>query len=178
MATEDTTPAAVPGVTRYRKKPVEVEAVRWTGGNLAEVQAFCDPGYFDAVPPEDRDPDPDMTAQVYDKLHGTWVHVHDGQWVIRGIQGELYPCAADVFAATYEPAGEPLTGAQCDGLRRMVTEYQDALSAVRRALDLTAPLDDADREIIAAGREALKVLEGTEKEGGAGYDRDFAGPAL
>jgi len=92
--------------TRWRKKPVEIDAIQWTGDNLAELEEFCGTGYFEAVPPEDRDPDPDMTAQVYDKLHGTWVHVYDGQWVIRGIQGEHYPVAADVFAATYEPAGE------------------------------------------------------------------------
>jgi hypothetical protein len=27
-----------------------------------------------------------------------------GDWIIRGVQGELYPCKADIFAATYEPA--------------------------------------------------------------------------
>lgn len=63
-----------------------------------------------------------------------------------------------------EPAGEPLTSAQCDRLRQMVTEHQEAAVAVRRALDLTAALDDADREIIAAGRAGLKVLEGSEEE--------------
>jgi hypothetical protein len=97
----------LPARGRYRKKPVEVGAIQWTGGNLAEVLMFTGPAFFGAVAAEDRDGDPDMTAEVYDKLHGTWVHVYDGQWIIRGIQGELYPCAADVFAATYEPAGEP-----------------------------------------------------------------------
>jgi hypothetical protein len=99
-----TTEATQEAGTRWRKKPVEVSAIQWTGANLAEVQAFTGPGYFGAVPPEDRDEDPDMTAEVYDKLHSTWVHVYDGQWIIRGVQGELYPCAEDVFAATYEPA--------------------------------------------------------------------------
>lgn len=98
---------AIPEVTRWRKRPVEVEAVQWTGTNLAEVQVFAGGGYFDAVDPEDRTEDPDQTAEVYDKLHGTWVHVYDGQWIIRGVRGELYPCAGDVFAATYEPTGSP-----------------------------------------------------------------------
>ena len=92
------------GVTCWRKKPVTIEAVRWTGSNETEVQAFAGPGYFEAVPPEDRDPDPDMTGQVYDKLHGTWVHVYDGQWIIRGVKGELYPIADDVLRETYDPA--------------------------------------------------------------------------
>jgi hypothetical protein len=81
------------------------------GSNLAEVLRFAGPGgYFGTVPPEDRAADPAMTAEVYDKLHGTWVHVYDGQWIIRGVQGELYPCAADVFAATYEAAEDAAAG--------------------------------------------------------------------
>lgn len=96
---------------RFRKKPVTIEAIQWTGSNLDAVLDFTGPAYFGAVPPEDRDPDPDQTGEVYDKLHGTWVHVYDGQWIIRGVQGELYPCAADVFAATYDPVAgdEPQT---------------------------------------------------------------------
>lgn len=92
-------------VTRWRKKPVEVEAIQWTGENLADVQAFTGSALFGAVAPEDRSEDPDMTAEVFDKLHSTWVHVYDGQWIIKGIQGEFYPIAADVLAATYDPAG-------------------------------------------------------------------------
>lgn len=94
-------------MTRWRKRPVVIEAVQWTGSNLSEVEAFCDPGYFGAVAPEDRAEDPERTAEVYDRLHGTWVGVYDGQWVIRGVQGELYPIAPDVLAATYEPAESP-----------------------------------------------------------------------
>ena len=73
-------------------------------------------------------------------------------------------------AAALEPAGEPLTPAQCERLRREVAEWDGALSAVRLALDLTAALDDADRGIIAAGREALKVLSGEEVQGRSNED--------
>ena len=72
--------------------------------------------------------------------------------------------ALDGPTAGAEPAGEPLTTAQCDRLRQMVTDHQDALSAVRRALEFAAALDGADREIIAAGRAGLKVLAGSEEE--------------
>ncbi|TWS25565.1 hypothetical protein FK530_22870 [Tsukamurella conjunctivitidis] len=43
-------------------------------------------------------------AVVYDRLHGTWVNVRKGDWIIRGVEGEFYPCREDVFAATYEAA--------------------------------------------------------------------------
>jgi hypothetical protein len=49
--------------------------------------------------------DPDADAQVYDKLHSTWVFVYTGDWIIKGIRGEFYPCRPDVFAESYEPDG-------------------------------------------------------------------------
>jgi len=153
-------------VTRWRKRPVEVEAIRWTGGNRAEVSEFAGGAYFDIVPPEDRAEDPDQTAEVYDKLHGTWVHVYDGQWIIRGVKGELYPCADDVFAATYEaaetdakpsPAESPASvpaepAAACtDATEGVWTESPGvALIAVERSRQVTAegytPEHDADHD--------------------------------
>lgn len=90
---------------RFRKRPVEVEAVQWTGDNEAELVAFAG-DLFRAVDPEDRGDDPDQTAAVMDTLHNTWVRVYDGQWIVKGVKGEFYPCAGDVFAETYEPAPE------------------------------------------------------------------------
>ncbi|MFC4006612.1 hypothetical protein ACFOY2_05225 [Nonomuraea purpurea] len=87
---------------RYRKKPVEVAAVQWTGSNEDELKKFA--GHlFEVVDPEDRGDDPDQTAAIRDTLHNTWVRVYDGQWIAKGIKGEFYPVAEDVFAETYEP---------------------------------------------------------------------------
>lgn len=85
---------------RYRKKPVEVEAVRWTGQNVEELQAFAGER-FEHLDLEDREDDAD--AGIFDVLHSTWVKVYPGQWVIKGVAGEFYPCAHDVFQQTYEP---------------------------------------------------------------------------
>lgn len=85
----------------YRKKSVTIEAVRWTGDNVAELTAFAG-AYFDVIRPEDRAEDPDKTAQVYDILHNTWVGVYDNQWVICGVKGEYYPCDPAAFEETYE----------------------------------------------------------------------------
>lgn len=87
--------------TKFRKKPVEIEAMQFDGGNWIAVEAFAS-GRFHEVLPEDRLDDPDITAEVWDALHSTWVGVKDGQWIIRGVQGEFYPCDPDVFEATYE----------------------------------------------------------------------------
>lgn len=81
---------------KFRKKPVVVDAIQWTGDNAEEVQAFLfnrhqyaangwvkghyvDIGTLEGL----------MTASI-------------GDWIIRGIKGEHYPCKPDIFEATYE----------------------------------------------------------------------------
>jgi hypothetical protein len=91
---------------KFRKRPVVIEAVQWAGDNFADLDRFTG-GRFDALGPEERAgcDDPEATAQVFDVLHSTWVLVRTGDWIIRGVQGEFYPCRTDVFDATYEPVG-------------------------------------------------------------------------
>lgn len=94
----------------YRKRPITIAAVRFTGDNYAAVQKLCiDPVYFRQVRPLDYS-DPEIIAEVWDKLHSTWVGVRQGDWIIQGINRETYPCADDVFRATYEPVVGDLYG--------------------------------------------------------------------
>lgn len=92
------------GPQKYRKKPVVIEAVQWTGDNFADLRAFTGERRFRMV--NNLRPDAPFSAQVYDELHSTWVGVAKGQWVIRGVNGEFYPIAPDVLAATYEAVSE------------------------------------------------------------------------
>lgn len=89
-------------IRSYRKKPLTVRAVQWTGDNEAELIAFT-ANRFMAVDPEDRTDDPDLTGAVFDVLHSTWVGVKTGQWVIEGVKGEFYPIDQGVLDETYEP---------------------------------------------------------------------------
>lgn len=90
---------------RYRKKPVVIDAVQWTGNNASQLFDFAEL-CFDIIEPNERQytDDPDATAQIFDKLHSTWVLVYDGDYIIRGIKGEFYPCREEVFNETYEAA--------------------------------------------------------------------------
>jgi len=85
---------------RYRKRPVEVEAIqRHRGVNEHEVKEFI--GAESYVVSSDR------LGQVgIETLEGT-MWADDGDWIIRGVQGEVYPCKPDIFEATYEPAHIP-----------------------------------------------------------------------
>lgn len=93
------------GPRRFRKRPIEIEAIRFDGTNHDAVATFTG-GRFWPVDPQDRGDNPDIVAQVYDVLHSTWVGVKVGQWVAKGVRGEFHPIDDDVLAETYEAVGD------------------------------------------------------------------------
>ena len=78
----------------YRKKPVVIEAVQWTGENHAEMCEFIDPEVFEIIP---------RVGLVIHTLEGDH-HASPGDYIIKGVNGEFYPCKPDIFAKTYESA--------------------------------------------------------------------------
>lgn len=86
---------------RFRSKPIEIDAAYFDGDNYSEMSEFTEDKFFHVVV-EDRTDDPEIIAEVYDKLHSTWVGVKRGQWIIRGTKGEFYPCDDEVFRLKYE----------------------------------------------------------------------------
>lgn len=86
---------------RFRKRPIVITAIQWTGENEREIREWCGPSMFGALQPAVRR-DPEITSEVLDTLHSTWVGVKTGQWIIRGVKGELYPIDETVLAETYE----------------------------------------------------------------------------
>ena len=88
-------------IKRFRTKPVEIEAILFTGDNFEEIEVWSD-GYFNEIDEEDRTDDPEATAEVFDVLHSTWILVKPGQWIIKGTKGEFYPCDDEVFRQKYE----------------------------------------------------------------------------
>jgi hypothetical protein len=84
---------------KFRKKPVVVEA--WQIGKEKTLPDFVrDTGilwFFDE----------ELTIVEADipTLEGT-MHADPGDWIIKGVKGEFYPCKPDIFAATYEPVEE------------------------------------------------------------------------
>jgi hypothetical protein len=88
-------------VKRYRKKPIVIESVQCDAGNLELVAKWCGGEVRYASRGEDE---PYWGVDI-DTLEGTMTaRVWD--WVIRGVQGEFYPCKPDIFAQTYEAVTE------------------------------------------------------------------------
>jgi hypothetical protein len=80
---------------KYRKKPVVIEAMQLTQSNAVEVSEWCGG--------EAMFMSPAMPSVFVRTLEGT-MRADVGDYIIRGVQGEFYPCKPDIFAATYEEA--------------------------------------------------------------------------
>jgi hypothetical protein len=81
---------------RYRKKPVVIEAIQLRWDTWSEMCNFVTVDGFHGV----EDDYPKIMA-VIPTLEGDMI-ANEGDFIIRGVQGEFYPCKPDIFAATYE----------------------------------------------------------------------------
>lgn len=79
---------------KFVKKPIVIEAVQFNGGMLA----ILDAGFPDFHGHPSRN-----GSLVIPTLEGDH-ECKPGDWIIKGIAGEYYPCKPEIFAATYEPA--------------------------------------------------------------------------
>lgn len=77
-------------MAKFRKKPAVIEAVRFDGFNFEEVEAFV------------IGPLSIQGTQLFISTLEGKMGVSVGDWIIRGVKGEYYPCKPDIFAVTYE----------------------------------------------------------------------------
>lgn len=139
----------------YRKKPVTVEARQLVGDTAAihAVYLWIESNTLGSFEPlgvvEGRVPcpasgvsiDPRDGRMMIATLEGA-MHANPGDWIIRGVQGEFYPCKPDVFAATYEPV------LVVDCLDHRPVQHRDARPPWCKACGLTAD-----------GREPVGLLD-------------------
>ena len=88
---------------KYRKKPVVIEAIKWTGLNVEECKQFTHDKaeyiYYDAGYKAGA------TQLAVDIIIHTLegdMKVSVGDYIIKGVDGEYYPCKPDIFDKTYE----------------------------------------------------------------------------
>lgn len=82
---------------KYRKKPVEIEAYQ-LGGDEPDPVWLTDAVLGGIVTAVD--------GEVYIKTLEGVHHASDGDFIIRGVKGELYPCKPDIFKLTYEEVSQ------------------------------------------------------------------------
>ena len=93
-------------MTLYRKKPVEIEALQFDGSIESAVGIV---GWIEShgsdVASVDRYATTGDWAITIKTFEGN-MKVSSSDWVIRGIQGEFYPCKPDIFALTYDEVAD------------------------------------------------------------------------
>jgi hypothetical protein len=87
-------------VKKYRKKPIVVEAIQYDGKNSADIFEFCGRPYDRYV----REPVGNNYLEIT-TLEGV-MKAQPGDYIIKGVKGEFYPCKPDIFEQTYEPVEE------------------------------------------------------------------------
>lgn len=101
---------------KFRKKPIEVEAVQYDGTPLSchQIVSFTSNSNTPAFLAPKRPHAPGFVLTI--RTREGVMAVSPGDWVIRGVAGEHYPCKPDIFAATYEPVpdGSALGGANAE----------------------------------------------------------------
>ena len=81
---------------KYRKKPVEIEAVQWVSDNIEQVYEMLGDNLIINTD-EDKDEVKHFINTLEGKMEMSW-----GDYIIKGIKGEFYPCKPDIFEKTYE----------------------------------------------------------------------------
>ena len=87
---------------KYRKKPVVIEAIQFTQNNFPEIKDFTN----NLAHSFGIENSTDMIATcIIPTLEGDHIAT-EGDYIIKGVKGEFYPCKPDVFEMTYEMVGE------------------------------------------------------------------------
>jgi hypothetical protein len=83
----------------YVKKPIPVPALQWKGDNLQEIKDFCK--------------DEILEEMCFTNNKDLWIQTREGQlmaqvgdFIMKGIEGEFYPCAESIFKKTYDEVNE------------------------------------------------------------------------
>lgn len=87
---------------RFRKKPVTIDAIQWLG-TFESYGKICS---FTGLALQNNHNGESEPQELYiPTLEGEHV-AKKGDWIIRGVKGEFYPCKPDIFELTYEQVSE------------------------------------------------------------------------
>ncbi len=91
-------------MSRYRKIPVVIEAVQLRWGTWDEMCDHAGVGKLSDGRPEGQMEGQNLALAI-PTLEGVMI-ANEGDWIIKGVEGELYPCKPSIFEKTYEAVAE------------------------------------------------------------------------
>ena len=88
---------------KFRKKPVIIEAEQFCLSDWQKLETWGN-GAIVAIGDRDNDSGKWIPKAInIHTLEGDVLNAEEGDWIIKGIKNEFYPCKPDIFAQTYEP---------------------------------------------------------------------------
>jgi hypothetical protein len=177
--------------SNFRKKPVVIQAKQLTEETIREVYEWVHgPVTLKHRLAEDRwddycgivKTDGMNIPTLEDGSDGRAKHVASiGDWIIRGIAGEFYPCKPDIFAATYEPVAQAQQTTEPELPEPVIAREEYAVgtgefyTAAIRKVFIEEPTKFDPREYLTPAREAHKkiVVERMKQFGAAGHAKDY-----
>ena len=91
-------------MAKYRKKPVVIEAIEFTKHNFEEIRNFTDfqaHSFYIEITISDFNNGFGLCTCIIPTLEGDMI-AKEGDFIIKGVKGEFYPCKPDIFKQTYE----------------------------------------------------------------------------
>lgn len=152
-------------MAKFRKKPVVVDVVEYNGLNVEEIKSFvgdkCEIEIHDGAWKAGAGP---VVAEVIIHTLEGDMHVSKGDYIIKGVQGEFYPCKPDIFHETYEEVSNNVMENPIPKSKGPIDLWTlDGLKEYRKILD-DAEREKARRDIAAtlltgsmAGRDSLYI---------------------
>lgn len=91
------------GVMKYRKRPIEVEAIQWLGSNEKEIVGWLESRKIDNYCLKSNLGDySDLCVLMESPIAVIEYPVPHGDWIIRSLKGDVYPCRDEIFKDTYD----------------------------------------------------------------------------
>ena len=89
-------------MAKFRKKPVVIDAIIWDGKNFDEISHFTGDWHGHKLAHEDAEEAAIKTGCLYITTLEGDMKAAKGDFIIKGVNGEFYPCKPDIFEKTYE----------------------------------------------------------------------------
>ncbi len=139
---------------KFRKKPVVIEAVQFTGENHEEIMDFMDGRLIVGIPQATKPRLEDGVIIIKTLEGGMTASV--GDWIIKGVQGEFYPCKPDIFLRQHmnrQTKGNQMAKSKTTALQiavydmgkndlpeKLIREVEDAVTAILKTQTTVAHL--------------------------------------
>lgn len=87
---------------KFRKKPIIIEAIQWNGNNFDEISHFTKEYHGHKLAYEEAEERAYSTGELLIRTLEGIMTANTNDWIIKGVNGEFYPCKPDIFEKTYE----------------------------------------------------------------------------